>query len=240
MIISLIPLFWILGVVICFGYQRRKRLKGFTGTDPGRKAVIESFEIKIKLKLFGFNPSDAFLIWANIILSLFAVFTFIDSKNQSTLLHRAYIGINSEINTLSDHSIDKQGQIDSGGIRLKLKIKNYGDLPTNFSAQLIGWPVNKIRAFQNIQNYIMPGQEIELEWNIDYSNIDPKLISDCSLFDGISINILYLNHNLKIIPKLIEDPRYNRDKNDKFQVLMYNCPSGVAPQVLTWYVQEIN
>lgn len=235
--LAILSLSYIFYVSILFNQNKKyiNTLDKISSKQRGLK--LKKLEEGVRVKLLGLDIGSAFLIWGNIVLVLLTLYANFDLKIQNEKLHRPYIGLVNNVGVILDYATSTDDKITSSAMRLKLKIKNYGELPTSFTSQVDGWLYGEINTFQNSQDFIMPGQEVDLLWNLNHDkDISGK---DCNFLNNLSVKINYPGHYVTVIPKFIDDPRHSKnDSNQKiYDFTVYGCKD--KPQVLVWYVKEM-
>lgn len=214
--------------------KKRKEVAFYANSDEKaiRRRITHNY-------LFGLSTSNYFLITTNIALAFAAIASLYLNLLSMNNIDRAYLGLAS---TSTPNPIILQIENTSStihyptstGVRITLPIKNYGNLPTEYQAQLIG-AQGTVVPFPEDDGVIMPNQEIDLIWD----QIFPmNTTSVCSLYDS-KIKIDYEGHSILVQPKTVSDPFLgDQDLRDYDLVEAFNCSS--TPIFYFWHSQNLN
>lgn len=209
-------------------------------TNDNRIAVIRDrderkFDKRLKNNKFmkrEKQKSGFIIIIANIILASVAVATFLLIFYQNGKLDRPYIGLVDTNVYISFTSIgvNPDSTKINPGEKIVISIKNYGNLPAYFQATYED-EYNIPMSYQWSESYIMPGQSIDIKWNVLFS--DQPIYDDnvCKFLENRTITIRYgldindMNFITKVRSKLINAPRDIRklEDEDGFREMVVRC-----------------
>ncbi len=153
----------------------------------------------------------------------------------SRLINRPYLGLSADsIREVSDYDASTH----SGALRIQLALKNYGNLPTEFTATVLNWP-GAVEPFQNKESFVMPTQGMLLSWDLTF----PQSISSvCDLPDP-TVEVQYDNHTLVIQSKWIPDPSVSSSSTigGPFYAVRLHC-NGTSTQRegQIWFIENSN
>lgn len=182
------------------------------------------------------------LALATFILAFYAFQTFKLTLEQDENLNRPYIG-------LANNNIEQGFHSTSSSSIILVSIKNYGSLPAYFKVDFkhgLGYT----KSWQSDEDYIMPGQGINLKWNIYFDKVNIEDNDICKALENTTFTIKYgLNYNetkfaTEVVTKLIEVPMergYLPNEDEYFRVLVLRC-GGISEKenlALVWYIKNM-
>lgn len=213
------------------------------------KSIIKGQQEKIKSAYF--KKIDNNTWWLNLFKDLLpyflttiglviSVYGYLYQDNLNRKIYRPVLGLYDFNNNIIESNILSTSTPLYFGAHVSIPIKNYGNLPAYYQVDSSDINIgNQLKPYQTSSDYLMPGQEKELVFDLLFDSNRP---THCSIIEDNKIKITYgvdkndLKYYLNISSTLIDSPV--KDINTFVYVVRCGDNDKKTHQILVWEIDE--